>query len=179
MAPRNTTPYPQTPYPRPLPPLPQTPTTPTPDPHLSLPLTWPPPTPDHYHPLSPDPHHPLPQPPPGRVLRTFLATIPWAGPLSLIEFHLIDNKIENASVKFELRTYRSPVSHHNHYTNGIQLKLYSAHSANEMNLTQHRKSTNTPWELYFPFSQSLLYFIHFIIFMLRYWHIYCVEIISF
>ena len=31
-------------------------------------------------------------PPHGRVLCTVLVTIPWAGPPSLIEFHLIDKK---------------------------------------------------------------------------------------
>ena len=75
-------------YRRTLPPPPPTtlipttpyPLTPPPDPHHPIP-PWPP------LPPTPDPHHPLPPPPNGRVLCTVLVTIPWAGPLSLIELH--------------------------------------------------------------------------------------------
>ena len=59
------------------------------------------PTPKPQTPSPPDPHHPLSQPPPGRVLCTVLVTIPWAGPLSLIEFHSIDNKQTNNGLYYQ------------------------------------------------------------------------------
>ena len=98
MTPRNPTPKPQTPSP----PTPH-PLTPT----IPYPLT-PTPIPDPHYPLTPPPLPPWPPPPPGRVLCTVLVTIPWAGPLSLIEFHSIDKKASYHSTYFYTLYMRKP-----------------------------------------------------------------------